>query len=49
MTNYRRYRIDGGCYFFTVNLAERQRSLLTERVDSLREALREVLCASVRD
>ncbi|MEI6707634.1 MAG: hypothetical protein WCK96_10925 [Methylococcales bacterium] len=42
MTNYRRYRIGGGCYFFTVNLAERQRSLLTERVDSLREAFREV-------
>jgi putative transposase len=42
MTNYRRYRIDGGCYFFTVNLAERQRSLLTERVDGLREAFREV-------
>ncbi|MFI3191121.1 transposase [Crenothrix sp. D3] len=42
MTNYRRYRINGGTYFFTVNLAERQRSLLTERVDSLREAFREV-------
>ena len=42
MTNYRRYRIDGGTYFFTVNLAERQRSLLTERIDTLREAFREV-------
>ena len=42
MTNYRRYRIDGGTYFFTVNLAERQRSLLTERIDALREAFRVV-------
>jgi putative transposase len=42
MTNYRRYRIDGGTYFFTVNLAERQRSLLTERIDSLRDAFRVV-------
>ncbi|OYV15635.1 MAG: hypothetical protein CG439_2450 [Methylococcaceae bacterium NSP1-2] len=42
MTNYRRYRLDGGTYFFTVNLAERQRSLLTERIDSLRDAFRVV-------
>ena len=42
MTNYCRYRTDGGIYFFTVNLAERQRSLLTERIDTLREAFREV-------
>ncbi len=42
MTNYRRYRIDGGTYFFTVNLAERKRSLLTERIDTLRDAFRVV-------
>jgi len=42
MTNYRRYRIDGGSYFFTVNLAERKRSLLTERIDALRDAFRMV-------
>ena len=42
MTNYRRYRLDGGTYFFTVNLAERQRNLLTERIDSLRDAFRVV-------
>jgi putative transposase len=38
MTDYRRYRIEGGTYFFTVNLAERNRTLLTERIDTLREA-----------
>jgi putative transposase len=42
MTNYRRYRIAGGTYFFTINLAERQRQLLTERIDSLRDAFQEV-------
>jgi putative transposase len=35
-------RIAGGCYFFTVNLAERKRRLLVEHVDDLREAMREV-------
>jgi putative transposase len=42
MTDYLRYRIDGGTYFFTVNLAERNRTLLTERIDTLREAFRVV-------
>ena len=42
MTGYRRYRTDGGTYFFTVNLAERNRTLLTERIDTLREAFRVV-------
>jgi putative transposase len=42
MTDYRRYRLKGGTYFFTVNLVERQRSLLTERIDTLREAFRDV-------
>jgi putative transposase len=42
MTDYRRYRIDGGTYFFTVNLTDRNRTLLTEHIDTLREAFRGV-------
>jgi len=42
MTDYRRYRIEGGTYFFTVNLVERNRTLLTEHIGILREAFREV-------
>lgn len=42
MTEYRRYRVKGGCYFFTVNLAERKRSLLTEKIELLRESFRTV-------
>jgi len=38
MTDYRRYRTEGGTYFFTVNLEERNRTLLIEHIDSLREA-----------
>ena len=37
---YRRARLAGGTYFFTVNLAERNRKLLVEHV----EVLREVVC-----
>ena len=40
MPNYRRYRIKGGCYFFTVNLLERNKSLLVDHVDLLRESVR---------
>ena len=40
MSNYRRYRVSGGCYFFTVNLLERNKHLLVEHVDLLREAVR---------
>lgn len=40
MTAYRRHRIAGGTYFFTVNLADRRRSLLTDHIDLLRVALR---------
>ena len=40
MSNYRRYRIAGGCYFFTVNLLERNKSLLVDHVDLLRESVR---------
>jgi hypothetical protein len=32
MTNYWRYRLKGGCYFFTVALAERQSRLLIENI-----------------
>jgi putative transposase len=42
MTDYRRYRLNGGTYFFTVNLADRNRVLLTERIDTLRESFRVV-------
>ncbi|SEH05828.1 REP-associated tyrosine transposase [Candidatus Venteria ishoeyi] len=40
MPNYRRWRVSGGCYFFTVNLLERKRHLLVEHIDLLREAFR---------
>ena len=42
MSNYRRYRVRGGCYFFTVNLLKRDQHLLTEHIDSLRHAFRVV-------
>ena len=43
MTDYRRHRVPGGCYFFTVNLLERcGNTLLTDRIDRLREAVRRV-------
>jgi putative transposase len=41
MTDYRRNFIAGGSFFFTVNLAERWRRLLTEHIDELRTAFRE--------
>jgi putative transposase len=42
MSNYRRYRIPGGGYFFTVNLLKRDQHRLTEHIDSLRHAFRVV-------
>jgi len=39
---YRRALIEGGTYFFTVDLADRSSRLLVERVDALREVVREV-------
>ncbi len=42
MPNYRRFFVHGGCYFFTVNLLERRRSLLTDHIDSLRDSVRRV-------
>ena len=40
MPNYRRLLVPGGCYFFTVNLLDRNSSLLTSQIDSLRAAVR---------
>src|SRR5690348_8545957 len=36
MPNYRRMRVPGGTYFFTVNLRDRSRCLLVEHIDMLR-------------
>ena len=40
MPNYRRAFVAGGCWFFTVNLLDRRRYLLTENINALREATR---------
>jgi putative transposase len=40
MPNYRRAFVPGGCYFFTVNLLDRNSRLLIEHIDSLRDAVR---------
>ena len=40
MTNYRRSNIAGASYFFTVNLADRSSSLLTEQIALLRTAFK---------
>lgn len=45
MTAYRRHHVSGGTYFFTVNLAERDRRLLTEDIGALRDAFRRVRAA----
>jgi len=39
MPNYRRAFIPGGCWFFTVNLLERRRTLLVDHIDSLRASI----------
>ena len=38
---YRRANIEGGTYFFTVNLAQRDRALLVEQAEILQTAIRE--------
>ena len=43
MRTYLRDRTPGGCYFFTVNLADRQRHTLVEHIDALRDAFRRTL------
>ena len=40
MPDYRRHRLPGGTYFFTVNLLERKSDLLIRHVDVLRDAVR---------
>jgi len=42
MSKYRRNRVPGGTYFFTVNLLDRSSRLLTENIDTFREAVRRV-------
>jgi putative transposase len=41
MPNYRRLRVPGGTYFFTVNLFDRRSSRLVACIDALRDAVRE--------
>jgi REP element-mobilizing transposase RayT len=42
MPDYRRNRVPGGTYFFTVNLLERKSDLLIRHIDELREAIKQV-------
>ena len=40
MPDYRRNRVAGGCYFFTVNLRDRRSDLLVTEIETLRSAVR---------
>ena len=40
MADYRRNRVPGGTYFFTVNLLDRRSSLLIDQIEALRSAVR---------
>jgi putative transposase len=42
MVHYRRCKINGGTYFFTVTLNNRASTLLTDYIDDLKSAIREV-------
>ena len=42
MPNYRRAWCPGGTYFFTVNLLERRKTLLTDHIEFLRNSVRDV-------
>jgi putative transposase len=42
MPNYRRNRVAGATYFFTVNLRDRRSGLLVAQIDAFREAVRDV-------
>jgi len=42
MPNYRRLYVPGGTYFFTVNLCDRRRSLLTDEIVELRASWADV-------
>jgi putative transposase len=39
---YRRANVKGGTYFFTVNLAERRRSLLVDQIETLRTVFKSI-------
>ena len=39
MPNYRRAFVPGGCWFFTVNLLDRRRTLLVDHIETLRKAV----------
>jgi len=41
MPDYRRNRVPGGTYFFTINLRDRTSDLLIVRIDVLRAAVRD--------
>ena len=41
MVFYRRNRVKGGCYFFTVTLLDRSSNLLVEHIAELRDAFRQ--------
>jgi len=40
MPDYRRYRVPGGTYFFTINLLNRRSDLLTRHIEALRDSVR---------
>ncbi len=40
MSNYRRNKVEGGTYFFTVNLWDRKQNLLVEHIELLLNAIR---------
>ena len=42
MVQYRRNFVAGGTYFFTLTLADRRHTLLTDHIDLLRDAMRRV-------
>jgi putative transposase len=39
MSDYHRYRVPGGTYFFTINLLDRRLDLLTRNINALRKAV----------
>lgn len=43
MSNYRRARVPGACFFFTLVLADRKSNLLTKHIDDLRHAYAETI------
>jgi putative transposase len=43
MPNYRRNWVEGGCFFFTVNLLDRRSDLLVAEIGALRSAVRAAL------